>query len=257
MIAASPDLPLARLERALALGREVLERAGLVAELPEVGLAVEAHRWAWRPAVPRVLLIAESHVYTSPQDIALHMRPGLLPPEAHHAPTAYVRLVYCLGYGESMILDRPVENNRGTPQFWNIFGRLAGTGRQPTTLQASWQERIAWKVRTLLELQARGVWLLDASLHGIYAPGAVRVPPSVTFDLHRIWWDCYGYPILREWPHAYRCVIGRGMARTCEELRIPFDNWIYQPQARAGAGVDLESGWRELLERVEQRQVCV
>jgi hypothetical protein len=41
-----------RLDRALALGREALERAGLIAELPEVGLAVEAHRWAWRPGAP-------------------------------------------------------------------------------------------------------------------------------------------------------------------------------------------------------------
>ncbi|MDQ6666242.1 MAG: hypothetical protein M3Z23_17830, partial [Acidobacteriota bacterium] len=37
-------------------------------------------------------------------------------------PRGFVRLVYCLGYGESHLLDEPIEaRNSGTPQFWKIF----------------------------------------------------------------------------------------------------------------------------------------
>jgi hypothetical protein len=57
---------------------------------------------------------------------------------------------------------------------------------------------------------------------------------------------------LRDLPNVYRCAVGKGVATAFQKLEIPFDNWIYQPQARAGASVDLESGWPELLERVGQ-----
>jgi hypothetical protein len=242
------EFPGSRVLASLQQGRDVLHGANLEVEPPEVGMAVERHRWAWRPAEPKVLMIAESHVYTSPNDVRLRIDSRLLPTAAQHAPAEYVRLIYCLGYGESRILNSvPEGRNSGTPQFWNIFGRVAGTGRQPTTLQASWQQRLDWKVRTLVAMRERGVWLLDASLHGIYAPGAERVGPAVSQELHRIWCRTYGGWLLEQWPKAYRCVIGRGVARTLESLGVRFNSWIYQPQARAGTGVDLEAGWNELM----------
>jgi len=130
--------PLDRIKTAAALGAQAIHAAGLVAERPEVAIAVEQHRWAWKPQNVRVLLVAESHVYTSAEDSALHVRTELLPERARHAPREFVRLVYCLGYGETWLLDsRPRQSNAGTWQFWNIFGRLTGNGRQPTRPNAS------------------------------------------------------------------------------------------------------------------------
>ena len=183
------EFPASTIDRTLQSGRAILNAAGLPLEPEGVGIAVERHRWAWKPEHVRVLLIAESHVYTSDEDFRPRVRRESLPPEARHAPADYVRLVYCLGYGESSVLTTaPAGRNSGTPQFWNIFGRLAGTGRQPTTVRATWRERIRWKVDTLRALQAQGVWLVDASLHDIYAPGATRVDPEVTRRLHELWW---------------------------------------------------------------------
>lgn len=243
--------PSDRILHALSCGREAIAQAGLPLEPPEVGTLVERHRWAWKPEKVRVLLIAESHVFTSASDLSCRVRPDLIPPEARHAPEQFVRLVYCLGYGESAVLEgRPEGRNGGTWQFWNLFGRVAGTGRQPTTLQASWQQRIAWKVNTLKVMQEKGVWLLDASLHGIYAPGATRVPPSLGQRLHEIWWREYGHWLLAQSPGAYRCAIGRGVARTLIGLGVPIDGWIYQPQARALPGRNIDEGWPVLLETV-------
>jgi hypothetical protein len=70
---------------------------------------------------------------------------------------------------------------------------------------------------------------VDASLRGLYAPGVARVDR--------------GSPD--------RCVIGRGVAKVLSELGVPFENCVYQPQARAVEGVDLERGWPELLGQVQ------
>ena len=70
-----------------------------------MALAAERHRWAWAPSRVRLVLIAESPFYTSPQGFTLHVRRELLPPDARHAPSEFVRLIYCLGYGKNSLLD--------------------------------------------------------------------------------------------------------------------------------------------------------
>src|SRR5579863_4369414 len=103
-------------------GRDVLKRAGLVAESPDVALQVEHHRWFWKPKEVKVILIAESHVYTSEPDLRIKLRKTLLPNEMSFSPDSFVRLVYCLGYGENQLLERKPEiTNRGTWQYWNLF----------------------------------------------------------------------------------------------------------------------------------------
>jgi hypothetical protein len=243
--------PAERIRSAAAVGEETIRACGLVAESPEVAIAVEQHRWAWKPSKIRVVLIAESHVYTSPSDLALHIRAAWLRALAPHAPLPFVRLVYCLGYGENWLLnERPEARNSGTPQYWNIFGRVAGTGRQPVKGAGTNLDRLAWKIKTLRQLQQLGVWLLDASLHGIYAPGALRVPPNLTEQLHRVWWRHYGTWLLDSCPDAYTCVIGSGTAKHLRALGVRVDNWIYQPQAQRSVAPELfDRGWNELLAR--------
>ena len=74
----------------------------------------------------RVVLLAESHVFTGAADLERCI--VRLPGAPAGIPTGFVRLVYCLGYGENDILDRRISEppNTGTPQFWRIFASCVG-----------------------------------------------------------------------------------------------------------------------------------
>lgn len=174
------------------------------------------------------------------------MRPHLLPPEAQLAPQDFVRLVYCLGYGQSSLLSRvTVQKNPGTWQFWNIFGRLAGTGKQPPAgkkTPEALQQLLSWKVNTLLTLQAKGIWLLDSSLHAIYSPKGVRLLPTIASELHKEWWTSYGRWVVESYPEAHVWAIGKGIFGTLKDLGCRVDDWVYLPTA-FGKGVNHERNW--------------
>jgi len=94
---------------------------GSSAEPIEVLQCAEEHRAYWRPERVRVVLLAESHVYTETSELD---RRVVLPSfMGIDVPRGFVRLVYCLGYGENSLLDLPIfiPANSGTPQFWKIF----------------------------------------------------------------------------------------------------------------------------------------
>lgn len=245
-------LAIEKLKEVQAAGAKLLAQAGLEAEPPGVALAVEKHRWAWRPDSVRVVLIAESHIYTSKSDFALTVLKDRLPPEAQHAPSEFVRIIYCLGYGEPQLLSGKTERrNAGTRQFWNLFGRLAATGQQPHTSKgASLDRRLQWKVDTLSKLQQKGVWVLDASSHAMYAPGGKRVSNRLKFALHQLWWENYGCDLLSQFPQARVWIIGKTVADDLKKLKIPMQGWIYQPGAGRSPSRDLEQGWAELLESI-------
>lgn len=221
---------LSRVTKAQSRGQQVLESAGLVPEASRVAVEVERHRWAWKPERVRVVLIAESHVHTSESDLAIRIRSEYLPQEVRQIPSSFVRLVYCLGYGEDELLtSRPQRRNSGTWQYWDLFGQLAETS--PRLRGHSLSERLHWKLQTLKELSRRGVWLLDSCLHGIYEPGGNRLG-DVTTELHRTWLEEYGSWLLSEVkPNLIWC-IGKGVARNLSELGLKADGWIYQPNAR-------------------------
>jgi len=73
----------------------------------------------WKPKNVKVILLAESHVYTKDDEwkILLNLDSSL--PENY--PNHFVRFIYCLGYGENHLLGNPVMKNFGTPQYWQIF----------------------------------------------------------------------------------------------------------------------------------------
>jgi len=105
------DLPhdaLTHLQRTHDAGAALLAARGFKVEAKEVAIEVERHRWFWRPSKVKVLLVAESHVFTSNEDLVIQTdntklqlvsRSSATPP-----PGSFVRLVYCLGYGEPEIL---------------------------------------------------------------------------------------------------------------------------------------------------------
>lgn len=99
------------------------------------------HAFANGSAAP---LSSESHVYTSERDL---QRSVQCPPCLNTAnlPSGFVRLVYCLGYGENRILASPVRDpsNGGTPQYWKIFYACLNAERRATLRQSpdgTWTE---------------------------------------------------------------------------------------------------------------------
>src|SRR5437879_6369233 len=96
----------------------ITREAGKPTESFRVARAVEQVRQFWRPRRVRVLLLAESHVFTTEDELAVRVQADQLPPAC---PREFVRFVYCLGYGEQGILSTPIPGNRGTWQFWKLF----------------------------------------------------------------------------------------------------------------------------------------
>ncbi|MGB3695562.1 MAG: hypothetical protein WA865_05360 [Spirulinaceae cyanobacterium] len=233
-------------------GAKLLDEAGFEPELPQVALAVESHRWAWQPENTSVILIAESHIYTSVQDFSLTVQKKSLPAAAQHSPEEFVRLIYCLGYGEPELLSgETTQRNAGTRQFWDLFGKLTARGKQPRKTEGvSVSDRLEWKVGTLREMQAKGVWVIDASIHGMYVPGGKRVSNQIKSALHRLWWSDYGADLLSRFPQAKVWIIGKTVADDLRKLKIDFQGWIYQPGAGRSPKRNMKSGWAELLRDV-------
>jgi len=85
----------------------------------EAALEVERVRYMWKPENVRLIVLAESHVWTSLDDLNLTVNMS-----GENKPL-YGRFVYCLGYGENDILsERPTTKNSGTPQYWRLFHDL-------------------------------------------------------------------------------------------------------------------------------------
>ena len=145
----------------------------------------------------RVVLLAESHVFTSAAE--LERRIVRLPAAPAGIPDGYVRLVYCLGYGENGILDRRIDKpgNDGTWQFWRLFASCLDGPPRSADFRATYGSgvpdhvRVANKLQLLMRLRDAGVWLLDASPAALYTPGGAKPRPrlidqavDVGYELH-------------------------------------------------------------------------
>jgi hypothetical protein len=179
----------------------------------------------------RVVLLAESHVGEHPGD----SRIGVMPTRwvGRSLPDRYVRLIYCLGYGESTICTRPPEYNSGTPQFWNIFGQVAFGRSPPRKSESSMQQRLRWKVHVLEELRHRGIWLQDASPLGVYLGRGQRVNHRHYVQLLRDGYQRYVRPTFAADAPEQLWVIGRGVSAALAGLpEIDPGCVITQPQDR-------------------------
>ena len=231
-----------------ALLRTHASLAGLLgsdAEPPEVLRAVERHRQFWRPTITRVVLLAESHVYTAASELDHQLRAVAGLPE--NLPRGFVRLVYALGYGEDSLLNLPIPSppNRGTPQFWKVFqscvtpaGREVDCSPIQVSRTPSAHSRLAAKLRLLALLRERGVWLVDASVAALYVPGGSKPEPRIREAAIQASWDGYtAAAILTAKPEAILC-IGVGVARALRarlnRLGIAWAT-VHQPQAHLSA----------------------
>jgi hypothetical protein len=121
----------------------------------------------WRPKKVKVLLIAESHVRELKGDLRVRVKSPRGAPKG--LPSQYVRLIFCLGYGDNSLCEPELKSNRGTPQFWQLFQIIADC-----SVDAKAPREIAQKLKTLRKLQDRGVWLVDASIGALTQPGKTR-----------------------------------------------------------------------------------
>ena len=231
--------------------------AGWELEPPSVLRAVAAHRDYWRPEKVRVLLLAESHVMTREAELAS----GLSLARFGHpgAPSEFVRLVYCLGYGEAGLRSMKVAHDGGTPQFWKLLAACLGDPRNARVLKSvepDFERRVRAKLALLEALRARGVWLLDASPIALYVQGGAK-PKHVPEGL-RTAWEEYAFTAVREAaPHAVM-VIGKTVHNALGEyVKAAMGpgvlvDWMYQPQAHVSAAQHA-AGYarlREMMRRV-------
>lgn len=207
--------------------------------------AADELRRYWRPQKVRVVLLAESHVFTDASEASIRVGNSRFTDDS--IPNAFVKLVYCLGYGENELLSRKMQANHGTRQFWEIsyssLHRVEHTSDFSNihkTKTRSLSERIQNKLSILQELKEQGIWLLDASLAALYPKPKVR--------------GMYESCIAKSWPYLFDLiseahpeklvVIGKGVRNRLESriatLGVSWD-WIHQPQARLKSEQHMEN----------------
>lgn len=212
-------------------GSRIIRSHGCKPEPIQTSFCVEEHRWYWKPKDVKFILVAESHVYTGEKEVSVKINPNRLPSDVpKDIPLNFVKLVYCLGYGEPSILDRPekIENNAGTRQYINLFRDcIRFTDNTAST-------NLQWKARLLKAFREKGLWLLDASCHACYLGKNERLPTEIVNRIVPISWNDYvkqiidGTSINPE--HVW--IIGKGLHDLLSGKYARGSNWIYQPNAR-------------------------
>jgi len=207
----------------------------------EVVKRVERYRQFWKPSKTKVVLLAESHVYTDKKDYEIKRSSLLVNKFIPNYPLGFVRFVYCLGYGENELLNEPIKNNGGTPQYWKIFSSCVAENKNDLGFHRvlkskkngtpSLLERIANKVSILQKMQERGIWLLDASIVGIHGSGIEDYKTKKTI-IENCWQNRIETTI-RELNPKHIVAIGKGVGNILnselQELKIPFEI-LPQPQ---------------------------
>jgi hypothetical protein len=192
---------------------------------------VEAYRQFWKPKQTNIVLLAESHVYTDQSDFSRNLNNGYMQRLLPGYPSHFVRFVYCLGYGEDTLLDGISEErlNSGTPQFWKIFSYCAAENPDNPqdykilkTGTPSFNERIKNKIALLHRLQERGIWLLDASMVGLYGNDA-KSDMTACRNVIESCWDYIDGQIEAAKP-KYIIVVGKGVSEIIEsQLKVPHE----------------------------------
>ncbi len=182
-------------------------------ELESVQL-VETYRRFLRPEKVRIVLLAESHVFTSAED-----RKIAIPPiaELPGYPTQYARFVYCLGYGEKHLTNNPCHPKRdGTPQFWKILlscrdSVSSATDFDPILGRTTYHQRLQNKIALLKELKKRGIWLVDASIVALYKNGQKPQYKNMSRAIQESWQSYTRDVVISAKPEHVIC-IGKGVA---------------------------------------------
>jgi hypothetical protein len=202
---------------------------------------VEKYRQFWKPDVVKVVLLAESHVFTEDVErkiLIAELNADTLP----NYPIHYVKFVYCLAYGEKDLTKNNAHPPRdGTPQFWKIFYSCVkkpscNIDFQPVLKKTPFQERLSNKVNLLRQLKSRGIWLVDASIVAVYDDGQKKKEMKKVIETS---WKNYTKDVIKEANPSYVICIGKGVSAIVEtDLKSIIQNHycvLAQPNARLSA----------------------
>ena len=228
-------------ELLLSCYREISNILGDRSEPWESVKLIEQYRRYWRPKKVNVVLLAESHVFTSDGDRACRLkRVNELP----GCPDSYARFVYCLAYGEQTLTAGGNHPSRahGTPQFWKIlyscinevdskesFSPILKSGTRVSS------KRIKNKIDLLVDLKNRGIWLVDASIIALYNKG-VKPTNEVFNEVIRTSWNNYTKQLILDAQPNHVIVVGKGIAKNIESSLpslVGYNNYTVIPQPQA------------------------
>lgn len=188
--------------------RDAYDRAAAIigqgAESIEVAQEVERLRLAWRPSCVRVVMLAESHVWTSEDE----------------AVNRFVRFVYCLAYGEKSLAPR-VAPNTGTLQYWRLFHDAI---HEPDLDAKIWpgspSQRILAKQKLLNELKLAGIWLMDACITALYQPSKGQLLRSRTDykKVLRACWEAHVGGVIADCHTSAVLIVGKGVDAAIGDL---------------------------------------
>ncbi len=207
---------------------------------------IEEHRQFWRPARPRVVLLAESHVYTSDEELA-----SMAGSQEDGLPSTFARFVYCLGYGEPEYVGQPLPKHAGTPQFWKVFWACLHAVESNSDFAPvlksktpSFEKRIQTKRDLLVRLRDAGIWLVDASIVALYRPGRRKPRARQIREAIVASWDSYVADVVAEARSEHIVLIGKGVAGSIQTRLSNAQRGIMtvvpQPQARLSRAESLE-----------------
>jgi len=190
--------------------------------------SVNAHRNFWKPNKVKTLLLAESHLYTSITKYDNIMRYDGFP-ELVGCPTNYVKLVYCLGYGESKLVNL---TDPGTPPYWKIFVSCVNQnfnsefGKILIKDTPNFHQRLRNKISLLEKLKEKGIWLVDASIVALYKDKS-KPTRKIRKEITKISWEHHVSKVIHEAKPDKIIVIGICVSEDLEDelkkTHIDFD----------------------------------
>jgi len=218
----------------------------------EVVRQVEQYRQFWKPEEIKVALLAESHVHTAQQDYETKCNKSILSQIIPNYPLHFVRFVYCLGYGENELLDASINSNKGTWQYWKIFSSCVAENEHdlgfPRILKKgipSLFQRLRNKVNVLQKMKESGIWLLDASIVGLYRSGVKS--SSLKNRIIKICWQNHLVNIISNSKPQRIIIIGKRVEQILRSRLVELGfspsqiTTIPQPQARLSSEERLEN----------------
>ena len=192
------------------------------AECVEAAAVVEHLRQMWRPSQPRIVLLAESHVWT----LAHEARSIVLQPDG--VQTGFARFVYCLGASEPKLVSPRVHPNKAGYQYWKLLHDCVRGPDEPhigLLRSTNAKRRVENKLQLLKDARDAGIWLVDASISALYRPSeegrsstrVVRGKKAYGKVLQTCW-DNYVGPVMRAAAPPIVLVIGKGVEDAVGEL---------------------------------------
>ena len=205
---------------------------------------VEKYRKFFKPKDIKVILLAESHVFTTLEEMEIEL-PDI--DTLKNYPKQYSKFVYCLAYGEKNLTKNSLHPKRnGTPQFWKIFYSCVNDIQsndcfRPIQSSTHFDERIKNKIDILNKMKDLGIWLVDTSIVALYDNG--KKPKNMPEIIAKSW-EGYTKNIILDAKPNHIIVIGKGVAQTIEKS-LKQNNLRYtviaQPNAHLSADEHLKN----------------